>query len=92
MHIARFRSEEHTSELQSPSLFLGSTAAADEPAAAFFPFRAAASVAGASVAEAFLFGAMAVVARENRKSLGARTMEQEREEEDGTGAARRANV
>ena len=66
--------------------------AADALAAVFFPFRAAASVAGASEAEAFLFGAMAVVAKENSKSLGTRAMEQERKEEDGTGAARRANA
>ena len=77
--------------IQSPSLFLRSTVAANAPAAVFFPFRAAASVAGASAAEAFLFGAMAVVAKEDSKSLGNRAMEQGRKEEDGIGAARRAN-
>ena len=75
---------------QSPSLFLRSVVAADAPAEAFFPFTAAASVADAVVAEAFLFGAMAVVAKESSTSSGARTMEKEREEEDATGAARRA--
>ena len=80
---------------QSPVLFFRPAAAADALAAVFFPFTAAASVAAAAVAAEHLLPAPFFIFKgkvaARAQSFGTRTMEGEREEEDDTGAARRAN-